>query len=447
MAEQFILTLLQQAERTAALPLLSELNQKGQTAFAQAVLPNRKTEAWKYTPLTKFAAHEYAQPGNSAVNDELAASIALGNIDAAKLVFINGQFKADLSDALEEATLFSQANEAQQELIRSQLGSQKAGSDNEHLFNDLNDAAVNEGVLVHVGKNSRPAKPVQVVWLTTEDAAPFMVTSRLLVVLETGAELTLIEQYDSDDAEQVSFTNAVTELAIGDNAKLQHYRLQMMQEQAQHIGSVFIGLNRDSQYNAFHLALGSNLTRNDVVVNHNVGGSHCEINGVYIPQNEQVVDFHTCIEHKVPNCTSDEVFRGIMNDKSKAVFNGRIHIHPQAQKTLAELSNKNLLLTNSAEVNTKPELEIYADDVKCAHGATVAQLEEKARFYLQSRGVSKREAEVMLSFGFINELLEALPDEAITRTLRPVLARRFGRDQSLSRHLLEGVDDLTGEQA
>ena len=215
-----------------------------------------------------------------------------------------------------------------------------------------------------------------------------------------------------------------------------------------HIGSTHVDLTRDSQYNAFHLGLGTRLTRNDIVVNHNVGGSHCELNGVYIPQNQQLLDFHTCIEHKVPHCTSNEVFRGIMNDKARAVFNGRIHIHPQAQKTLAELSNKNLLLTNTAEIYTKPELEIYADDVKCAHGATVAQLEEKAMFYMQSRGISKKEAEVMLSFGFINELLEALPHEDIALVLRPLLAHRFGRDQSLSRHLLENeTAGLSGESA
>ena len=344
--------------------------------------------------------------------------------------------------ALDEVTLFSQASADQQTLIREQLGTLIADAgDSAHLFNDLNNAAVNEGVLLHVAKNSRLSRPLQLVQLTTSDQAAFQVNARLLVVLESGAEATLIEQYDSDDEAQVSFTNAVTEIVIGDNARLQHYRLQMMQEQAQHIGSTFVALNRDSHYKGFHLALGSQLTRNDVVINHNVGGSHCELNGVYIPQNEQLVDFHTCVEHKVAHCTSDEVFRGIMNDKAKAVFNGRIHIHPQAQKTLAELSNKNLLLTNNAEINTKPELEIYADDVKCAHGATVAQLEEKALFYLQSRGVSKREAEVMLSFGFINELLEALPHAAVTRTLRPLLARRFGRDQNLSRHLLESLDD------
>ena len=157
--------------------------------------------------------------------------------------------------------------------------------------------------------------------------------------------------------------------------------------------------------------------------------------GVYLPQNKQLIDFHSNMEHKVANCTTNEVFRGIMADKSKAVFNGRIHIHPDAQKTLAELSNKNLLLSNEATINTKPELEIYADDVRCAHGATIAQLDEEARFYLQSRGISAAEADVMLSFGFINELLENLELEAVRDLIRPILAKRFGRDEELMQHI------------
>ncbi len=448
MAESFKENQLELASSSQSLPFLSTLNAQGLAAFRAAAVPGRKTEAWKYTSLTHLTATAYAPAPQAALNGPLQQAASIDGLNAARLVFVNGFLNTELSDALalEQVTLFSRADAAQQALISEKLGTVVAqASASSHLFNDLNNACTRDGVLVHVGKNQQLQQPLQISWLTSAGDSAFAVNTRLLLVLETGAAATLVEQYDSDDAAQVSFTNALTEIVIGDNARLQHYRLQLMQEEALHIGSTHVDLARDSQYRAFHLALGSRLTRNDVVINHNTGGSHSELNGVYIPQNQQLVDFHTCIEHKVPHCTSDEVFRGIMNDKAKAVFNGRIHIHPQAQKTLAELSNKNLLLTNSAEINTKPELEIYADDVKCAHGATVAQLEEKGLFYLQSRGISKKEAEVMMSFGFINELLDALPDEAITLLLRPVLARRFGRDQSLARHLLD--ETLTGEPA
>ena len=147
------------------------------------------------------------------------------------------------------------------------------------------------------------------------------------------------------------------------------------------------------------------------------------------------MDYHTCIEHAVPHCTTDEVFRGIIGDEARAVFNGRIHIHPDAQKTRAELSNKNLLTSASAEINTKPELEIYADDVQCAHGATVAQLDAGMLHYLRTRGVGREEAEVMLSYGFINELVEGLDNEALREFLHPILAKRLSRNPELTRHL------------
>lgn len=425
------------AESNTQNTTLTELNRAGRQAFDQAAYPNRKTEAWKYTSLRHLNEGVFAAEASSHSAAGLDGTATIPALGSQRLVFVNGQLSKELSsnEALQNLTLFSQANDEQRALIDNHLDQIMTGQ-NRHLFNELNNAQLTDGVLLHIGKNVQQQQAIQVSWLTTQQATNFTVNCRLLVVVEQGADVTLVEHYASSEAEQNSFTNAVTEIAVGANARLQHYRLNMAQEDALHIGATHVDLARDAHYQSFHLGLGSKLTRNDVVVNHNEGGSHVEMSGVYVPQHRQLVDFHTCIEHKVPRCTTNEVFRGIMNDHAKAVFNGRIHIHADAQKTLAEMSNKNLLLTNEAEINTKPELEIYADDVQCAHGATVAQLEEKALFYMQSRGISKREAEVMLSFGFINELLEALPHEAIANYLRPILAHRFGREQSLTRHIV-----------
>ena len=437
MMSEFIQQQLQHVDALERSTWLQQATDGSRDVFANASVPTRKTELWKYTPVRALTEGVYAQAAqtfSAAGLNEYATIPALGSH---RLVFVNGRLSQELSshEALAQVTLFSQADEQQQQLIRQHLDGVMRGTQR-HWLNELNSAATNDGVLIHVGKNQRLQQPLQVTWLTTPQAQAFSVNARLLVVLESGAEATLVEHYDSATDVQNSFTNAVTEIRLGANAQLQHYRLQLMQEDALHVGAVHTDLGRDARYQSFHVSLGSRLSRNDLVVNHTEGGSHCEMHGVYVPQHQQLVDFHSCIEHAVAHCTSNEIFRGIMNDSAKAVFNGRIHIHPQAQKTLAELSNKNLLLTNKAEINTKPELEIYADDVKCAHGATVAQLEEKALFYLQSRGISRDEAEVMLSFGFINELLEAQPHDALVQYLRPILARRFGRDFQLSRHLL-----------
>ena len=438
MTAEFVTQHLALAQHRSPLSWLSEFNERGQARFADAVIPNRKTEAWKYTSLASLTQGDFAHAAPS-VDASMVTLPNIAGIDALRLVVINGELNIEASDAkaLELIVHFADATQEQQDQINALLGTLQG--EGGHLFAQLNDANINAGLFLNIPRNQRLKQPIHICYLTTPNSEKtgFTVNTRLLVNLETSAEATVIEHYIGDE-EQNSFTNAVSEFRVGDNAKLIHYRLQLMTEGALHIGNAHIDLQRDANYEGFHLGLGTKLTRNDIVVNHNVGGSHSEMAGVYVPKNKQLIDFHTCIEHKAAHCTSNEVFRGIMNDQSKAVFNGRIQIHRDAQKTLAELSNKNLLLTNTAEINTKPELEIYADDVKCAHGATVAQLEEKAMFYLQSRGISKADAKVMLSFGFINELIDNLPHEAIGDWLRPILAHRFGRSSDLDDQLAQG---------
>ncbi|MEX1056560.1 MAG: Fe-S cluster assembly protein SufD, partial [Natronospirillum sp.] len=214
-----------------------------------------------------------------------------------------------------------------------------------------------------------------------------------------------------------------------------HSRLNLEQEDLLHVGGVHVNLSRNARLNGFTLAIGSRLKRIDYQVSHCGEGAELILNGVYLPRGRQLVDYHTNVEHRVPHCTTSETFRGIIGDSARAVFNGRIHIHPQAQKSLAELSNKNLLTSNKAEVDTKPELEIYADDVKCAHGATVSQLDATALYYLQSRGIARAEAEVMLSFGFINELLSETPEPSVQRYLYARLGALLGLPSELLAHV------------
>jgi Fe-S cluster assembly protein SufD len=425
------------AVKNAENELCSALNARGSESFLQQEIPTRKTEAWKFTSLYNFTANEegYGRLAEDYDAKGLDGITAIPELDAQRLVFVNGQYSNELSshESLSNVVRFSLASDAQQAIIADNLGT--AIEQEKHIFAALNNAITNDGVLVHVGKNEQLKTNIQITHITTAQAKPFTVPARLLIVLDTGAEATVVEHFASDDDEQNCFVNAVTEAKIGANARLNHYRLQLMQEGSIQMGGVHVDLGRDANYDSFQLGLGAKIVRNDINVNHNVGGSHCELVGVYLPQNKQLIDFHSNIEHKVANCTTNEVFRGIMADKSKAVFNGRIHIHPDAQKTLAQLSNKNLLLSNDATINTKPELEIYADDVRCAHGATIAQLDEQARFYLRSRGISAAEADVMLSFGFINELLENLKLDAVRNLVRPLLAERFGRDEDLMKHI------------
>jgi Fe-S cluster assembly protein SufD len=391
--------------------------------------PTRKTEHWKYTPLQglqKTILQAWADVTNTELEKTLCNEFI--PLDAFRLVFVNGVFQSENSSPLPAAIVrFSEANAAQQTVIKKHLGTVVEG--NQHLFAALNTAWLDDGVLIHVPRNQQLEKPIYIVNVVTEAAVAS--NQRLLVVLDEGAQAEMIEHYFSSREVQQGFVNALTEVVIGDNAKLHHYRLNMEEENAQHIGAVHVNLLRNASLRGFTLSLGSRLKRIDYQLNHRGAGAELDLQGVYLPRNNQMVDYHTNVCHWVPHCTSHEVFRGIIADSAQAIFNGRIYIHEQAQKTLAELSNKNLLTSNKAEVNTKPELEIYADDVKCAHGATVSQLNANTRYYLQSRGLSRSEAEVMLSFGFINELLQQIAEPKVRDYLLPRLAEIFGRDQAL----------------
>ncbi|WP_086931150.1 Fe-S cluster assembly protein SufD [Agarilytica rhodophyticola] len=410
---------------------LQGFKQEKTELWQQASFPHRKTEHWKYTNLKALEQGEFFQsPASTHTLDEKALErLAIPGLDTIDLIFINGVFQQHLSTAANDlpeglnVTRFAEASSQQQDVIQEYLGN--VAKDLGHLFVTLNNSHLADGVFVSVDKNTQASKPIRIVQLTSAQAQNFAVAPRLLVVLEEGAEACVIEHFASDDNKQTSFVNAVCEIEVKDNAKLEHYRLHLEHESNLHIGGMHVNLRRDAVLDSFHLALGSVLKRIDVVVNHLGKGAHSNLNGVYLPSNKQHVDYHTCIEHAVPHCTSNEVFRGIISDNAKAVFNGRIHIHKDAQKTLAQLSNKNLLTSNKAEIDTKPELEIYADDVQCAHGATVAQLDDNAMHYLMTRGVSKDDARVMMSFGFINELINQINHEALANYLRPKMAQLF----------------------
>lgn len=427
---------LQLASQQSGTDWLADLRARGADRWAAAVWPTRKTEAWKYTPLLPL---QNDNPARWASVDDCAWQQAIDPIpvDATRLVFVNGHFRPEHSSALPAGVArFSEADAAQRELIRSQLGTVMDSS--LHLFGALSDALAADGVLIHVPRNQTLDKPVYILNVSTPEAQPAMSSQRVLVVLEDNAEAELIEHYVSGDEKQNLFVTAMTEVVVGNNARMQHYRINLEQEDLLHVGGVHVDLHRDARFLGFALGQGSRLKRIDYHVNHCGQGAHLGLNGVYLPRNRQLIDYHTNVEHKVAHCTTDEVFRGIIGDSAKAVFNGRIHIHQDAQKTLAEMSNRNLLTSPNAEVNTKPELEIYADDVRCGHGATIAQLDETSIFYLQSRGVTRSEAVRMLSFGFINELLNEVPGQAIQDYLRPRLTALFGQaDEKLGQMTYE----------
>ncbi|WP_049721867.1 Fe-S cluster assembly protein SufD [Gilvimarinus polysaccharolyticus] len=415
---------------------LQNLRERGSQRFQAVDWPSRRTESWKYTSLAalgkvaSFGAANQGDPASFPVDAWIDA-------DAYRLVITDGVIDTAACGELPAAlTLFADADDAQSKIIEAHLG--RLADSEQHLFAAMSEALLQQGVLLHVAAGVKLDKPLYLVNRISETAAP-LVNTRLLVVLEQGAEAEVVEHYATATDATKGFVNAQTEVVIGDNARFKHYRLNLEGEAIHHVGGVFVELNRDANFDGFAIAKGAELIRIDYGLMHRGAGAHVELNGVYLPRNKQLVDYHTNVQHCVPHCTTNEVFRGIIGDRARAVFNGRIHIHKDAQKTLAQLSNKNLLTSNKAEIDTKPELEIYADDVRCAHGATVSQINDDALYYLQARGVDKDQARIMLSFGFINELIQQLENQAVLGYLLPELAHQFGRDVDL---LLFDGDDL-----
>ncbi len=409
--------------------------QDGRERWEAGGLPTRKVEAWKYTN-ARLLEHAYAPtaPGHAA---PAASGLELPDLGGCRVVFVNGEHCPELSTgALPEGVSlvhFAAADPQQAERIRSHLG--HAAPRDGAPFTALSDAALVNGLFLEIAAGVQVSQPLHVVWATGPQRSAFSVSQRLLVVCGDNSRAALVEHFLTLDSEPEVFTNGVSELLLAAGARLAHYRLHLEQGAAMHVGGAYAHLSRDAVLEGFHLALGSVLKRVDVDVEHRGPGAHCRLNGIYLPRGRELVDYHTCVQHRVPHCTTDEIFRGIVADEARAVFNGRIHIHRDAQKTRAQLSNRNLLTSAAAEVDTKPELEIYADDVQCAHGATVAQLDETSLHYLRSRGISGEEARVMLSFGFINEVLDGVQCAAIADYLRPLLAHRLSGNPSLRRHL------------
>ncbi|MZR63785.1 Fe-S cluster assembly protein SufD [Alcanivorax sp. DP30] len=355
--------------------------------------PERKTERWKYTSLLALADGHL----NAVANGELAKPLpALSDFVVS---ITNG--------TLGGSTLPDGVSLKQDSPAVNGLDTPFA------IYN----SAVAQPVVLEVAANTRIEQPIHVQIQSASDA-PAHCNPRVIVKLNTGAEATVIEHYH---AEGQALTNAVTALITADNAKLTHYRLQGEQAATLHIGTLVIDQQGVSTVDSYQLMTGNRLRRNDVHALVSKSGAELNMKGIFVVRDKSHVDNQICVEHAVPNCESDQNFKGLAGENGKAVFNGRIHIHPGASGTNAELSNKNLLLNPGAEINTKPELEIYNDDVKCAHGTTVGQLDAMQQFYLQSRGIPAAEAKRMLSLGFVNELLMSLPHEAVTEWAQPWL--------------------------
>jgi Fe-S cluster assembly protein SufD len=279
---------------------------------------------------------------------------------------------------------------------------------------------------VHVPANTDVARPMHLVFVTTDEAAGSVTHPRNLIVVEPGARASVIESYVTLAPAGTYWTNAVTEVVAGANSWLEHTRIQRESERAYHIGSTHVDQDRDSHYRSFSMAMGGALARHNLHVRLNGENVEALMYGLYLTRGEQLVDNHTVIYHDQPNCRSWEVYKGVLDGRSRAVFNGKVFVKPEAQKTDAKQTNRNLLLSDTAKVNTKPQLEIFADDVKCTHGATVGRLDDVALFYARSRGIPAGEAQRLLTYAFAAEVIEEVALEPVRDELERLVRERLG---------------------
>ena len=395
--------------------------------FEQLGFPPVTDEEWKYTNLTSLAKESFApalSSGEVAVSD--VTRFAYPETAAAHLVVVNGFLREDLSvkAGLEEVVaidLFSAAADARYNKIVRKYLARNAGYYNNGLT-ALNTAFLQSGVFVWIPKNVKLERPLQVTFLAdTENSASF---PRLLVVAEENSSATLIESYSSA-ADGKYFTNAIAEIVLKDGAQLNHYRLQRESNNAFHVSTTSAELGRSSRYYTTSINLGARLSRHDISVVMDHEGAETSVDGLYMVSANQHTDTHSVIDHKQPHCSSHQLYKGILDDNGRAVFNGKVFVREGAQKTDAMQTNKNLLLSDKARVDTKPQLEIFADDVKCAHGAAVGQIDPEELFYLETRGIGPELGRNLLTYGFAEEVIAKIKIESIRSQLDEIVLKQL----------------------
>jgi Fe-S cluster assembly protein SufD len=402
--------------------------------FAELGFPTPRLEDWKFTnvaPLARvpFRVAPAHGDGRRTENDrgrleELLAATGAGDLPR-RLVFVDGAYAPALS-AIDDATVTARSLREVLEGDPARVTPYLGGvADVTHAaFAALNTAFFADGAFVEIPAGVVLGEPLALVHLSTAPAEPVAIQPRALIALGAGAQATIVECYAGLEG-GVYFTNAVTEIALGPNAALDHYKVQREGSQAFHVSLVEMRQERDSRFTSHNVSLGGALVRNDVNTTLGAPGAECALNGLYIAGGRQHVDNHTSIDHAASHCTSRETYRGVLDDRARAVFNGKIVVRPDAQKTDARQTNKNLLLSDEATIDTKPQLEIFANDVKCTHGATVGQLEEDAVFYLRSRGIGRKEARSILTYAFVCDVLAEMSVESVRATLEQTVAAQL----------------------
>jgi Fe-S cluster assembly protein SufD len=415
-------------------PWLVRLRENAMARFEELGFPSVKEEEWKYTNIAPIARTNFTPliATETAARSSDAKEFAIFGVVEAKdsqLVFVNGRLRNDLSSLIalpEEVVALdlseALADERYAEIVRIHLARHADYVANG--FTALNTAFVHHGAFVYIPKGVTVKVPLHLLRISDSGDTNEVTFPRLLVIAEENSSATLIESYVST-VDATYFTNAVVEIVLADGARLEHYKVQRESAKAFHVATTAADLGANSSYDATTITFGAQLSRHDFNVTMDHEGAECWVDGLYLVTASQHTDTHSVIDHRKPHCTSHQLYKGILDDKSRAVFNGKIFVRHDAQKTDALQTNKNLLLSNDARVDTKPQLEILADDVKCAHGAAVGQIDEDELFYLETRGIHYDLARNLLTYGFAEEVIGKIKIDSIRAQLDEAVLNRL----------------------
>lgn len=413
-------------------PWLDRLRKASFGRFAEKGFPTTRDEEWKYTSIAAlekvaFETAPTVEPG------DISAPFGFAGMTSHQLVFINGRFAPALSRLLPlpaGVRIASLADVLEQYPERLEALLTGASGTEDRPFATLNAAFAADGACIELAPGAVVEAPILLLFLTAAGGKAVMTHPRNLIVAGEGSRALIIEHYAGlDDAGY--FTNAVTEIALGRNAHIEHLKLQEESFKAFHIATIDVRQDAGSRYVSHSVSLGALLARNDIHTSLDGEFAECELNGLYLADDRQHVDHHTRIDHAKPRGTSRELYKGILAGRARGVFSGKVMVHEGAQKTDARQTNRNLLLSRDAEADTKPQLEIYADDVKCSHGATVGQLDEDMIFYLRSRGIDEAAAKGLLTYAFASEVLNRISIEPIRHALEERLLARLPQGERI----------------
>lgn len=404
---------------------LEKIKTQAQSSVEKLAFPSKKDEDWKYTRVSAFKPENFIPAVHQPATQEIISQNSLQNLDSFKIVFVDGIFTPEFSNYPKDKLIVLPFSEALKNEKYQQIFAEKFNTlTNQEYFTILNTASTQEGTFIYVPKNTVEEKPVELLYINSSQERPALQTIRNLFIVEDNSQASVTAKVHTL-SEHEFLTNMVTEIFVGKNSHFRLYKIQDDAPETNLLDSTFVAQEQDSQAYIHTFTFGGKITRNELSFDHKGENINSTLKGITIIGDGQEVGNHTLVQHNQPNCESHELYRGIYNGNAHGIFNGKIKVHEIAQKTNAFQQNNNVLLSDKANIDTKPQLEIFADDVKCSHGCTVGQLDNDALFYMKQRGIHEKEAKALLMFAFAADVMETVTLPELKNTINKVIAKKL----------------------